>query len=102
MVVVLISAIFSGGGAACLLMLLDLAQLCSLFALINIPIMPGSLISLFRGISVLTLSFIPSVLDSVPSSSSSEEEKNRQLTDNSKYVPYIFLLLTFLSFFRLS
>ena len=46
-----LSSLFSSVGLTTLWLLFNLAELCSLFALINIPLMPSSLIALYQGMS---------------------------------------------------
>lgn len=70
----------------------DLSEICSLFSLINIPIMPGSFITLFQGMKFFTFSFFPNLLTLIETNEMINPEPYRILTSNAQYHPNIFLL----------
>lgn len=82
-------ALFSKVGLSSIWQFFYVGRLITLFALINIPVMPSGLIVFFKAMQILSLDFIPNLFNLIPLERSAEDYS---LKDNAKYHPNIFLL----------
>jgi hypothetical protein len=81
------SSLLSSGSSGGIWQFIGISQLFSLFALINIPVMPGKLITMFQGLSIASFEFVPNIVKAIPSNETSNIDDSMKLTDNSKYHP---------------
>ncbi len=85
-----IAAVIAKGAAAAIYQFFSAEQLLVLMACINIPVMPGKLISLYEGFAVFTFQLIPNFFQFLPFDEINAVDDSRALVDNSQYHPDIF------------
>jgi hypothetical protein len=80
-------ALFSQVGLASVWQFFYVERMITLFALINIPVMPSSMIVYFKGMQFISFDFVPNAFSSLQSAKTTEYHL---LPDNAKYHPNIF------------
>lgn len=67
----------------------------TLTALINIPATPNCLITYYKGLQMVTLSFMPNLIILIPTDETATVPANRRLITSAQFYPNIFLFFVF-------
>lgn len=95
-IIPLIISLFSSIGGSFVWALFNAGQICTLFCLIDIPVVPGKLITVQNGMKVLAFSIIPNPIALLSIYEFNNPDEFRKLTSNAKYHPNNFLFIIFI------